>query len=124
MVDMPQIFRSADIFFNPSLIEGFGYVLAEAGAAGKPCVAYRASSVPEVVNDGETALLAADDEEFASHLLRLVNDPELRSQMGAAARKDVFERHGLDTMVERAEEMLFRLLENRRKSDGTVSSSP
>jgi glycosyltransferase involved in cell wall biosynthesis len=122
--DIHRWLAAIDVFALPSLIEGFGYVLAEAGAAGKPCVAYRASSVPEVVKDGETALLAADDEEFASHLLRLVNDAELRLRMGAAARKDVFERHGLDTMVERAEEMLFRLLENRRKSGGTVLSSP
>ena len=39
-------------------IREFEAKLAEAGAAGKPCVAYEASSVPEVVKDGDTALLA------------------------------------------------------------------
>jgi glycosyltransferase involved in cell wall biosynthesis len=102
-----------DIFVLPSLIEGFGYVLAEAGAAGKPSVAYRASSVPEVVIDGETALLAesGDDIEFGRHLKRLITDSGLRQKMGAAARQDVFRRHGLDAMVERMEARMFELLD-------------
>jgi glycosyltransferase involved in cell wall biosynthesis len=100
-----------DVFVLPSFIEGFGYVLAEAGAAGKPCVAYRASSVPEVVKDGETALLAdeGDDEGMAAQLLRLVGDGDLRARMGEAARRDVFERHGLDLMVDRMETRLLEL---------------
>lgn len=102
-----------DIFVLPSLIEGFGYVLAEAGAAGKPSVAYRASSVPEVVVEGETALLAesGDDAEFGRHLKCLITDAGLREKMGAAARRDVYRRHGLDTMVERMEARMFQLLD-------------
>jgi glycosyltransferase involved in cell wall biosynthesis len=102
-------FKAIDVFVLPSFIEGFGYVLAEAGAAGKPSVAYRASSIPEVVIDGETALLAdeGDDAGMAAQLRRLVADPELRAQMGAAARRDVFERHGLDEMVGRMEKQLL-----------------
>ena len=105
-----------DVFVLPSLIEGFGYVLAEAAAAGKPCVAYRASSVPEVVADGETALLAdkGNDLEFAAHLRRLIDDAPLRERMGAAARRDAFARHGLERMIDRAEEILDRLAVLRR----------
>jgi glycosyltransferase involved in cell wall biosynthesis len=104
-----------DLFVLPSFIEGFGYVLAEAGAAGKPSVAYRASSVPEVVREGETALLAAegDDAEFADHILKLAGDPDLRARMGAAARRDVFERHGLDSMVDRMEQYMLEQVENQ-----------
>ncbi len=100
-----------DIFILPSFIEGFGYVLAEAGAAGKPSVAYRASSIPEVVAENKTAFLAAegDDDEFAAHLKTLVTDSDLRRQMGAAARRDAFERHGLDKMIDRTEEILGNL---------------
>jgi glycosyltransferase involved in cell wall biosynthesis len=111
--DIHRWLVAIDVFVLPSFIEGFGYVLAEAGAAGKPCVAYRASSEPEVVKDGETALLAdeGDDEALAAHLKRLVSDPELRAVMGAAARRDVFERHGLDTMVDRMEAFLLEQLQ-------------
>jgi glycosyltransferase involved in cell wall biosynthesis len=110
--DIHRWLVAIDIFALLSFVEGFGYVLAEAGAAGKPCVAYRASSVPEVVKDGDTALLArqGDDSGFAAHLHRLLEDDELRRQMGRVARGDVFERHGLDTMVERMERQLLDLL--------------
>ncbi len=107
--DIHRWLVAIDMLVLPSFIEGFGYVLAEAGAAGKPCVAYRASSIPEVVVEGETAFLAdeGDDVEFASHIQRLAGDPDLRARMGAAARRDVFERHGLDAMVDRMENYLI-----------------
>lgn len=111
--DIHRFLAAVDVVVLPSLVEGFGYLLAEAGAAGKPCVAYRASSVPEVVDDGKTALLAGygDDAGFAVHLRRLLTDRRLREQMGAAARRDTFERHGVDTMVARMEAQLYHLLD-------------
>jgi glycosyltransferase involved in cell wall biosynthesis len=113
--DIHNWMAALDIFVLPSFIEGFGYVLAEAGAAGVPSVAYRASSIPEVVVDGETALLAprADDGAFAANLRKLILDGELREKMGRAARRDVFERHGLDTMVKRMEAILATLAADR-----------
>jgi glycosyltransferase involved in cell wall biosynthesis len=116
--DVHRWLAAIDVFVLPSLIEGFGYVLAEAAAAGKPCVAYRASSVPEVVKDGETALLAdvGDDAGLAAHVKRLVADADLRARMGAAARRDAFARHGVDTMVQRIETILLRGLDERRNA--------
>jgi len=113
--DIHRWLVAIDMFVLPSFIEGFGYVLAEAGAAGKPSVAYRASSVPEVVREGKTALLAAEgnDAEFAAHILRLAGNPDLRAKMGAAARRDVFERHGLDSMVDRMEQYMLEQAEGR-----------
>jgi glycosyltransferase involved in cell wall biosynthesis len=109
--DIPNWMAAIDVFVLPSFIEGFGYVLAEAAAAGKPCVAFRASSVPEVVAEGETALLAekGNDLELAAHLRRLIDDAPLRERMGAAARRDAFARHGLETMIDRTEEILERI---------------
>lgn len=124
--DIHRWLVAIDIFVLPSFIEGFGYVLAEAGAAAKPSVAYRASSVPEVVKDGETALLAdeGDDAGFGAHLHRLIVDADLRRSMGEAARHDVFERHGLDGMVERMEKQLYALLASRQTDGQPTDSSP
>jgi len=109
---LPEWLGAIDFFVLPSLVEGFGYVLAEAAAAGKPSVAFRASSVPEVVLEGRTALLAAPEreDEFAGHLARLIRDAALRREMGEAARRDAFERHGLDHMVADVEKCLLTIV--------------
>ena len=57
MDDMGSFWRSIDMFVLSSLWEGFGYVLAEAGLAGKPVVAFDGNSMPEVVENGETGML-------------------------------------------------------------------
>ena len=109
--DLPSWMCAIDFLVLPSLIEGFGYVLAEAAAAGKPSVAFAASSIPEVVIDGETALLAAadDNDGFAAHLTAMISDAEMRKRMGAAARQDAFRRHGLDRMVSDIENRMLRM---------------
>lgn len=55
--NMAPFWRSIDMFVLSSLWEGFGYVLAEAGLAEKPVIAFDGNSMPEVVRPGETGLL-------------------------------------------------------------------
>lgn len=96
VTDMRGFHASLDIFALPSLWEGFGFVLAEAMAAGLPVAAFAVSSVPEVVADGETGLLSAPDATaLAANLLRLMQDPELRRTLGAAGRERVLARFEL-----------------------------
>lgn len=53
--------RASDVFVLPSTDETFGCVLIEAMACGLPVVATRVGGVPEVVGDGEGALVAPGD---------------------------------------------------------------
>jgi glycosyltransferase involved in cell wall biosynthesis len=51
--------------------EPFGLVMAEALACGTPVVAYRAGSVPEVIEDGKTGYIVEDLEEAVNAVRRI-----------------------------------------------------
>jgi glycosyltransferase involved in cell wall biosynthesis len=99
-------------------VEGFGYVLAEAMAAGKPCAAYAASSTPEVVLDGTTGLLApeGDDAQLARCIARLLDDPQLCADLGRAGRLHVETNLTLARMIDGLEQELVRLADRGRGS--------
>ena len=75
--DVPALMHALDVFAMPSIWEGFGLVLLEAMAAGKPIVASRVATIPEVVLDGETGILvpAGDEVALAEALASLAEAP-------------------------------------------------
>ena len=46
-----NIYKISDIFFFPSIYEGYGLPLVEAMKCGLPIVCSNNSSIPEIVND-------------------------------------------------------------------------
>ncbi|MGH7598662.1 MAG: glycosyltransferase, partial [bacterium] len=57
MDDVVSVMQAIDILLLPSLWEGFGIVLIEAMAAGKPAISTNMSSMPEIIVDGQTGYL-------------------------------------------------------------------
>jgi len=91
-------YNLADIFVHPSRLEGFGLAAAEAMACGKPVVASRAGSLPEIVSDGETGLMCPPDDPpcFSRAILRLLDDGSLAQAMGRAGAEKVHCQFGWD----------------------------
>jgi len=56
---------------------------------GRPVVADAVGVQEAQVRDGETGYLARDDASFLDGVTRLMDDPELRTRLGAAGREDV-----------------------------------
>lgn len=86
---LPGIMDSADIFVLPSVTEGFPLALVEAMAWGRPIVATAVGGIPEVVEDGVTALLcpAREASALANAILTLIQNPWQRYNLGTAARR-------------------------------------
>ncbi len=93
--DLPLAHRAADVFamlcrdrWGGLEAEGFGIVFLEAGASGLACVAGRSGGSHEAVLEDETGYVVdpRDVDGVASHLRRLLDAPELRARLGAAAR--------------------------------------
>jgi phosphatidylinositol alpha-mannosyltransferase len=90
-----QLFRTADVYASPATGgESFGIVLLEAMAAGTPIVCSDIHGYKGVVRRGREGLLVPPREpkELAIAIDRLLRDPALREQMGAAglARAEEF----------------------------------
>jgi glycosyltransferase involved in cell wall biosynthesis len=89
--DIPQVMGAFTVFVLPSLWEGFGLVVAEAMAAGRPVVASRLPAVSEVVQHGETGILVPpkDADALAKAILELLDSPGKAEAMGKAGRRRV-----------------------------------
>jgi glycosyltransferase involved in cell wall biosynthesis len=81
--DLPNLYRTADIFVFPSLYEGFGMPLLEAMACGTPVVCSNLSSMPEVAGDAALLFDPYDEEDMSAKLQKLVEDDLLRSDLVA-----------------------------------------
>jgi glycosyltransferase involved in cell wall biosynthesis len=79
--EIADLFARADIFVLPTRQEAFGLAALEARVAGLPVVGMRMSGVQHLIEQGREGLLAADDEEFARHLLALIKNDELRGRI-------------------------------------------
>jgi D-inositol-3-phosphate glycosyltransferase len=84
---LPYYYSAADVLVMPSHYESFGMVALEAMACGTPVVASQVGGLAFLVQDGVTGFHVPDQDEEAlcDRLTRLLGDPDLRAQMGAAA---------------------------------------
>ncbi len=92
--DVPALMASMDVMAVPSLNEGFGRVIIEAGALGVPVVGANAAGIPEVIEEGVTGLMVPprDDGALADAIVRLLDDDALRKRMAVVAPTRVRER--------------------------------
>jgi glycosyltransferase involved in cell wall biosynthesis len=116
--DVPALMHALDVLVLPSIVEGFGYVLVEAMAAGKPVVASRASSIPEIVRDGETGLLVDTHapEMLAGALIEMLEDPGRARAMGQRGRAVMLETFTLERMIDRTEAAFRSQVARKRRT--------
>jgi phosphatidylinositol alpha-1,6-mannosyltransferase len=92
--ELLKFYRAADLLVLPVLpiasdVEGFGIVILEAAAAGKPCVATRTGGIPDAVEDGKTGILVepSNYDAISRAITSLLSDDTLRLTMGTNAQK-------------------------------------
>ncbi len=85
--DKHRLVSSSWVHLCPSLKEGWGLVVVEAGTHAVPTIAYAsAGGVRESVVDGVTGVLCDDEAGLTEALASLLDDDERRERMGKAAR--------------------------------------
>jgi starch synthase len=95
---------AADIYVTTSRVEGMPVAPLEAMACGLPVVASHAHGLPDIFRDGEASggiLVDCEDTTGVAHALsRLAESPELRKELGRAARACIEIRFALPVVAE------------------------
>ncbi|HST80125.1 MAG TPA: glycosyltransferase family 4 protein [Kineosporiaceae bacterium] len=115
-----QRFAESAIYAMSSRSEGFPMVLLEAMGCGLPLVSFDCQTGPaDIIKDGKNGLLVPDGDikALAAALNRLIEDPELRRQMGAVGVEQAKE-YAPDRIVARWEHLFEELQEAPRRRAG------
>ena len=106
-----DLIAAADVFVFPSRLEGLGVAPLEAMATGRPLIISRIPGVTDLANiDGQTGLFIqpGDTQGLKHAMLKLGELPELRRQMGAAARQRIIEAFSWEAYLKKWEILYSR----------------
>ena len=106
--DIPEFMRRGDIYCLPCVwandgdVDGLPQMLMEAMACGVPVISTRLVGIPDLVEDGETGLLAEPNnaEDLAEKIEQLINDKSLHSKLSRQGREKVVSQFDLKNCLE------------------------
>ncbi|SFR58700.1 phosphatidylinositol alpha-1,6-mannosyltransferase [Marinobacter daqiaonensis] len=109
---MAACYRHCDLFALPNRRvgnddEGFGMVLLEAQACGRPVLAGASGGTRETLEEGVTGVLVdcTNPESIAQAVAELLRNPDRLKTMGRAGRKHVESRFSWETLAVNAREL-------------------
>jgi glycosyltransferase involved in cell wall biosynthesis len=114
--DVARWLAALDVFVLPSYAnEGVPQALLQAMLAGIPCVTTDAGAIPEIARDGDTARIVPreDATALAAAIDGVLDDPLASAAIAERARAFVLPRFGIDTMLDRMEEVFRTALAAR-----------
>ncbi len=118
--DVPEIISLFDVgvLSSQPVVETLSVSVLEYMASGKPVVATRVGSLPEIVEEARSGFLVepGDAESLADRILQLLDDQQLARQMGARGHERVAREYTVEQMVKKTEDLFERLLKDQEAS--------
>ncbi len=113
--DIAAVLRSVDVLVQASSREALGFSVLEAQACGTPVVTYPALGTSEIVRDGETGLLARQDDvaDLSACIGRVLADAGLGARLARTARAQVVTAFTLEQQADRQARLLDALVGGR-----------
>lgn len=109
--NVPEILSAGDIYVQPSRSEGIPLSIMEASLASLPTVATKVGGIPEAARPNCNGILVTPDSpsELAEAMKDLIEDEDLRKDMGGKARRYAKEKFCLERQVELLIQKYYRI---------------
>lgn len=115
--DLAKIHQASDLLVLPVLsmkddVEGFGIVILEAAAAGKPAVATRVGGIPHAIEDGKTGVLVepGDYQLLSRAIINLLQNDQARLALGQHAQRRAREEFSWEFIIKKHESVFDSLI--------------
>jgi len=92
--------RHAAVVLQKSIREGFGLTVTEAMWKGTPVIGGNVGGIKHQIEDGENGFLVSSVDEAAERMVRLLEDQDLRAEVGEKARESVRENFLMVSLLE------------------------
>jgi glycosyltransferase involved in cell wall biosynthesis len=89
-------YQSSRVFYNTSTVSPVPTALMEAMACGCAVVSTATCMIPELIVHGVNGFMSNNEEELTGYLEQLLEDEELATKMGEAARQTIINKFGLE----------------------------
>jgi glycosyltransferase involved in cell wall biosynthesis len=115
---VPELIHASDLVVHTSLREGLARVLPQGLICGKPVISYDIDGAREVCVTGETGVLVPprDLDQLTRAVSDLVDDPALRTRLGATGRARFTDQFRHETMTRRLREIYAQVIAERAGS--------
>ncbi len=112
--NVQKFLSDLDIFVLPSLWEGLGIVLLEAGLAGLPVLASRVDGICEIIKDGQNGILfnSNDQEDLMVKLRKMIenNSKPAMLALGTDLQSDIQANFDIRVIAQKYQDMYIKLL--------------
>jgi glycosyltransferase involved in cell wall biosynthesis len=107
-----SLYLASDVVVVPSYYETFGLSALEAMLMARPVVVTASGALPELVEDGVSGLVVPPGmtEPLSRALIRLLDDPGLRTRMGAAGSARAKNLFSVERVVDSSLELYKRVI--------------
>jgi glycosyltransferase involved in cell wall biosynthesis len=112
---IPNEFSKVGVCVFPSVWENFPNVCLEAMSAGRAVVGSSQGGMADMIQSGESGILSSPEsaEEFASAIIPLLQDQNLRLQMGLKAKKRILQNYSYHKVEKQMIEQFNRTKEKK-----------
>ena len=112
-----QLYTSASLYFQPSLIESHGIAVVEAMSYSLPCVVANIGGLTESVENGVNGYLLPPNNitEMSNAIITIINNEKIRKEMGEQSLQFYNEKFSFDIWKQRMNKLHENIFLNKNK---------